>query len=101
MHPSSEFAIFLEYECFDRKIKCAIFKIIKENDEYERLYLKIGYSKQDFKEFFEKIKSCKAIDEFFTTIWFDDGTWAELDYDGDELYWRLYQCPKINKCLIE
>lgn len=55
--------------------------------------LKIGFTEQDFEKFLSEVKESWCYIE--GRIWFEDGSWAEIqDYD-DQNWWEHRQLPLI------
>lgn len=66
--------------------------------------LKIGYSKDDYDKFINKLDfkydSGYGSQKLFGTIWYKDGTWSSRgEYDGSE-WWEYNKVPEIPEELL-
>lgn len=60
------------------------------------------HERYDYKEYLFFIDSLdfdyySSIGGFYGIIWFDDGSWLERDFDGEDECWMHRECPLIPK----
>lgn len=82
-------------------IRCVEIIIEDEFSDRVSIYLKFGYTAEEFREFIDELDFdyCNGFggQYLFGTIWYNDGTWSERgEYDGSE-WWEYKAVPEIPK----
>ena len=80
------------------QIKCARIKLVDySGDPKERLFkLKVGHTNKDLEVFLNSLDfSYGAWEDFFGTVWFDDGTWLSRAGDDMGTWWEYHTLPEI------
>ena len=94
-----EFEEFVEEILSKKSEQCYIYCSVIHKVRKD-VYLKPAYKNKDYKYFLKRLDfkvKPEDIFNYYGTIWFSDGSWADYkhDYDWDVAFWVLYERPEI------